>query len=151
MTAPPHALRATYFRTALLLGLVRGDDVHRWAERVIDRERDPPKAFFDIVSVPADDLTGLRHALWPLVIDPEPATVIEAILSLLYADLMGERRNFDDTLTILRQMRSLLRLPPEIYANLNATLVTYATSQQERVISEWLHQFAQSRIEPSQA
>jgi hypothetical protein len=48
-------------------------------------------------------------------------------------------------------MRSLLRLPPEIYANLNATLVTYATSQQQRVIAEWLHQFAQSRIEPSQA
>jgi len=146
----PHSLLATYYRTALLLGLARGDDVHRWAERVIEVEHDPPKALFEIVSVAADDLTGLRHALWPLVVEPDPPAVIEAILGVLYADLLGERRTFEDTLAILRQMRGLLRLPPETYAQLNATLVTYATSQQQHVIAGWLDRFAQSRIEESQ-
>jgi hypothetical protein len=140
-------LLATYYRTALLLGLVRGDDVHRWVERVIEQEPDPPKAFFEIASVAADDLSGLRHALWPLVIEPDPAAVIETIFGLLHADLVGERRTFDDTLTILRQMRSLLRLPPDLYADMNATLVTYATSQQRQVVVEWLQRFARSRIE----
>ena len=143
----PHALRATYYRTALLLGLVRGSDVHRWAELVIERECEPPKAFFEIVSAPVGDLSALRHALWPLVIEPEPAAVIDAILGMLYVDLVGERRNLEDTLTILRQMRSLLRLPAETYAHLNDMLVRYAASHQQQVIAEWLHQFAESRIE----
>jgi len=147
MTSPPHSLQATFYRTALLLGLVGGDAVHRWAERVIQIERDPPKAFVEIVSVPIADLSGLRHALWPLVIEPDPAAVIEAILGLLYADLEGGPRSLDDTLTILRQMRSLLRLPSDIYADMNATLVTYATSQERRVVVEWLQRFAHSRIE----
>jgi len=32
-----HSLEATYYRTALLLGLIRGDVVHRWAEQAIER------------------------------------------------------------------------------------------------------------------
>ncbi len=142
-----HALDATYCRTALLLGLVTGQDIHRWAELVIEREREPPKEFFEIVSAPVGDLSALRHALWPLVIEPEPASVIDAILGTLYADLVGERRSLEDTLTILRQMRSLLRLPAEIYAHLNDMLVRYAASHQPQVIAEWLHQFAESKIE----
>jgi hypothetical protein len=64
---------------------------------------------------------------------------IEPILTVLCADLVGERRTFDDTLTILRQMRSLL--PPEICANMNATLVAYASSHQRESVIEWLKQF----------
>ena len=32
------SLEATYYRTALLLGLIRGEVVHRWAEQAIERE-----------------------------------------------------------------------------------------------------------------
>ena len=98
MTERLYPLEATYYRTALLLGLVQGDTVHRWAEQAIDREPEPPAAFFEIVSVPAGDLTSLRHALWPLVIDPEPPAVLEAMFGLLDADLVADRRSLEDTL-----------------------------------------------------
>jgi hypothetical protein len=32
------SLEATYCRTVLLLGLIRGEVVHRWAEQAIERE-----------------------------------------------------------------------------------------------------------------
>src|SRR5579862_4105319 len=93
-----YTLEATYYRTALLLGLVDERVVHRWAEQAIERESQPAEAFFDIVSVNAGDLSGLRNALWPLVTDPEPVLVIENILGLLYADLKANRRELQDTL-----------------------------------------------------
>ena len=74
-----YALEATYYRTALLLGLVDEGVVHRWSEQAIERESRPPESFFDIVSVNAGDLSGLRNALWPLVTDPEPVLVIELL------------------------------------------------------------------------
>jgi hypothetical protein len=61
-----YSLEATYLRTALLLGLVRGDFVHRWAEQVIEREAVPSQTFIDIVSASPSDLSALRHALWPV-------------------------------------------------------------------------------------
>ena len=33
-----YSLEATYYRTALLFGLIRGEVVHRWAEQAIERE-----------------------------------------------------------------------------------------------------------------
>jgi hypothetical protein len=118
-----YAEEATYYRTALLLGLVSGDTVHEWAQKVIEQDPDPQQPFFEIVSIPADDLSGLRYALWPLVIEPEPPTVLEAILGLLHQDLATGARGYGDTVTIIRQMRSMLRLPQTMYAALNATLV----------------------------
>ena len=147
MTERLYPLEATYYRTALLLGLVQGDTVHRWAEQAIDREPEPPAAFFEIVSVPPGDLTRLRHALWPLVIDPEPPAVLETVLGLLHADLVADRRALHDTLAILRQMRSMLRLPAALYAALNATLVAYAHDPQRAVILEWLGQFSAPTFE----
>ena len=43
-----YALGATYYRTALLLGLVRGERVQRWAEEAIARETEPPAALIDV-------------------------------------------------------------------------------------------------------
>ena len=142
-----YSLEATFYRTALLLGLVTGDCVHRWAEKAIEREAEPSPAFFELMSVPTSDLTGLRHALWPLVIDPDPPAVLEVIFGRLRADLAGDQRDLKDTLTIIRQMRSMLRLPPRVYAALNAMFVTYAENPQRVVIEEWLGQFSRSSIE----
>ena len=80
-------LEATYYRVALLLGLVRGDVVHRWAEQAIDREPEPLPELIEIVSAPSTDLSALRHALWPVVIEPVPRVVFEALFGLLHADL----------------------------------------------------------------
>lgn len=132
---------ATRYRTALLLGMVKGDAVHRWAEEVIARDPDPPHALFEVVSVTRHDLTALRDALWPLVIDPEPPAVLNALFGQLHVELASGRRSLSDTLTILRQMRSMLRLPRAIYGELNATLVDYAAADSSAPIEQWLRRF----------
>jgi hypothetical protein len=137
-----YSLEATYYRTALLLGLIRGEVVHRWAEQAIEREPEPLPELIEIVSASPTDLSALRHALWPLVIEPAPREVFEAVFGLIHADLAAGRRGVTDTLTILRQIRGMLRLPPSIYAELNATLVAYADGR-AAAIAEWLGQFAQ--------
>jgi hypothetical protein len=67
--------------------------------------------------------------------------VFEAVFGLMHADLATGRRCVTGTLTILRQMRSMLRLPPPMYAELNATLMVYADGR-AAAIAEWLEQFA---------
>jgi hypothetical protein len=143
-----YSLGATYYRTALLLGLVRGEVVQAWAEQAIEREPELPRELVEVVSVPPTDLSALRQALWPLVAEPEPREVLEAMLGLLHADLSSGRRGLSDTLTVLRQMRSMLRLPAPLYADLNSALVAYSASGgQAGVIVEWLAQFAQSNVD----
>lgn len=131
---------ATYYRTALLLGLIQGEEVHRWAERIIEREAKPPQAVLDVVSIPISDLSALRLALWPLVIEPEPLTVLRAMFALLHADLASGRRGVADTVTVLRQMRSMWRLLPALYAELNSVLVEQ--SSVKTAVPEWLQRFA---------
>jgi hypothetical protein len=145
-TQEAHSQEATYYRTALLLGLIRGEGVHEWAHQVIEQEADPPQAFFEIISVPADDLSGLRYALWPLVIEPEPPAVLEAIFGRLHEDLATDRRGFGDTLTVVRQIRSMLRLPRVMYAALNAALVAQAQDPQGTALVRWLQGFAGSGV-----
>jgi hypothetical protein len=143
---PDYSLEATYYRTALLLGLIRGEAVHRWAEQVIEQDPEPPPAFFEVGSALPTDLSGLRDALWPLVVEPEPSVVLEAVLGLLHEDLASGRRGFTDTLTILRQMRSMLRLPSDLYASLNAAMVASVTESTRGLpIVQWLQQFAGSK------
>lgn len=146
------ATAATYYRTGLLLGLLRGDEVHRWAERRIARDPDPPHALLDLVLVSPGDLSALRHALYPMSVEPEPEPVLEAMFALLHADLEAGRRGLPDTLTVLRQMRSMLRLPPRLYGALNATLVEHARiGVPSSPVPDWLRQFAGARLEPLQS
>jgi len=137
---------------ALLLGVVRGEVVHRWAEQAIEREPEPPRELIEVLSIPATDLSAMRYALWPLVAEPEPLEVLEALLGLLAADLSSGRRGLMDTLTVLRHMRSMVRLPAPMYADLNAVLVGYAASgRRAEVIVDWLAHFAQSVVDPLQS
>lgn len=142
-----YALQATFYRTALLLGLVRGDEVHRWADRIIEYEPQPPLALIDAAAVPADDLSELRHALWPLVLDPDPRSVIEALLGVMHADLASGRRGLADTLTILRQIRSMVRVPNHLYAEINEALVAHAAAAGDGGgIARWLERFAGASV-----
>jgi hypothetical protein len=138
------SMEATYYRTGLLLGLIQGEEVHRWVEQVIEREPAPPHAVLDAVSIPSEDLSALRYALWPLVLEPEPSPVLRAMLALLHADLESGRRGMADTLTVLRQMRSMLRLPAELYGELNAVLVEQASVQ--TAVPTWLQHFASEHL-----
>jgi hypothetical protein len=61
---------------------------------------------------------------------------------VLHADRAARRRGLGDTLIVLRQMRSMLRLPPQLYADLNATLVAHAAERRRAAaIARWLQQF----------
>jgi hypothetical protein len=140
-----YLLEATYYRTGLLLGILAGDQVHRWAERVIERTPTPPEGFLDVVSAAPDDLSALRAALWPLAVEPEPPSVLRAMFALLHADLESGRRGLSDTITVLRQMRSMLRLPSTLYAELNAVLVEQASIQTP--VPQWLALFAGEHLE----
>jgi hypothetical protein len=140
-----YRVEATCDRTALLLGLIRGEEVHRWAERIIEREPSAPDGLVDLVLVSPDDLSGLRHALWPVSIEPEPLPVFRAMLGLLQSDLEAGRRGLADTITVLRQMRSMLRLPGQLYDELNATLVRHVTVA--TAVPDWLGTFAGNHLQ----
>jgi hypothetical protein len=139
-----YAERATCYRTALLLGLIDGIAVHQWAHYVIEHDASPPAAFFELISIDPMDLSALRKALWPLVIEPDPPAVLRSLLGRLGHDLTAGHRGVTDTITVLRQMRSMLRLPPDIYAELNAALVAQVRDGQDEAIVRWLQQFADS-------
>ena len=125
---------------------MRGDAVLRWADEIIATDPHPPAVFFDIVSVDPGDLSGMRHALWPLTIEPDPQEVLETIFGQLSADLEGGRRGLADTLTVVRQMRSMLKLPPALYADLNAALVAHVADEEAGAsLSAWLGQFEPRR------
>ena len=48
-----------------------------------------------------------------------------------------------DTLTVVRQMRSMLRLPADLYADLNAALVAHADRSDEGgYLTQWLQRRA---------
>ena len=138
-----YSLEATYYRTALLLGLIPGEEVLRWAERIVEREAAPPPALLELVAVPATDLSALRYGLWPLAIEPEPPEVLHAMFGLLHADLAAGRRGVEDTVTVLRQMRSMLRLPAPLYEELNEALVSHGLAKSTGgTITVWLQRFA---------
>ena len=89
-TAPTeYLLDATYYRTALLLGLVRASTVHQWVEQVIARDPRPPVAFFEVASIAGENLSALRHALWPLVEEPDPPAVVERLLAPVHRSGRG--------------------------------------------------------------
>ena len=138
---------ATYFRTALLLGLVRGDAVHQWADAAIAREAEPAAALVAVASTSMHDLSGLRDALWPLVVEPDPLEVLHAVLEKAYADLADNRRSEADTVTVLRQFRSMVKLPRPLYDDLGSALVAYAAERDgearpDGAIAVWLSRFA---------
>ena len=138
---PDHSRAATYYRTALLLGLIRGCEVHQWAEQVIAGEPKPAAAFVDLMSVPVDDLSEMRHALWPLVIDPPPSDVLDSILGLVQSQLAEGRRSVEDTVTVLRQIRSMIKMSRELYDALGAALIAHDGDPATGSIGGWLRQF----------
>ena len=82
-----------------------------------------------------------------LGVEPDPPAVLETIYALLYADLASGRRGLADTVIVLRQMRSMLRLPATMYADLNAVLVAHsAAGSKADTIAAWLQQFAKAEV-----
>jgi hypothetical protein len=106
---------ATFYRAALLLGIVSGEDVIAWADAVIARDADAPSQLIDLSMIPSSDLSELRHALQPLTTDTESLAILRALFDRARNDLESGRRDATDTITVLRQARSFLKLPSDMY------------------------------------
>lgn len=61
-----YAAQAMFYRAALLLGLIRGEQVVAWADAVLTGDPAPPAAFVDLATCPPDDLTLMRQRLLSL-------------------------------------------------------------------------------------
>ncbi len=141
--------QATFFRAALLLGLVRGTAVVQWSDAVLARDPDAPAPFVDIASTSPDDLSALRHALYPLCTDRESAAVVHGIIGLVSQDLTSGRRSFDDTITVLSQVRRFMKLDSATDDSLKTLLVEVWRARHglgadwdvaQLHVSEWLRQ-----------
>jgi len=109
--------QATFYRAALLLGLVQGDEVVRWADAEIARADNAAAALCDVALTPvggAADLTKLRAALRPIADERESPAVVTRLLSVVTADFTSGRRNAKDTITLLGQMRDNVAMSDEL-------------------------------------
>jgi hypothetical protein len=142
---------AAFYRAALLLGLIRGGEVIRWADSVLAEDQ-PPAAFADIATTPPDDLTLLRERLFAVSGDQVPSAVVRRLLGVAYGDLASGRRSFSDTMTVLKQMRAFIALDRDRDLNEQlktlgvAVAVTVPDSPEraaaERHVRDWLQQHA---------
>jgi hypothetical protein len=110
---------ATFYRAALWLGLKRGEDVVRWADRLLEAGPDAPSALCEVALTPPGDLTALRRALQPLSDERESEAVVDELLELAASDLLAGRRSSRETITLLGQMRSGIALSDELFATLH--------------------------------
>ena len=111
----PYQQLASYYRAALLLGLVSGDVVIAWADSIIASDSDAPQSLLDLAMIPPGDLSELRHALFPVAAPTESLATIRALFDRARAELESGQRSPLDTITVLRQARSFLKLPTNMH------------------------------------
>lgn len=141
---------ATWFRSALLLGLVQGEEVIAWADAAIAREQVHDDALADVSLTAPGDLSALRFALQPLCDAYESPAIAAALFDRVARDLGSERRSTADTYTLLKQARQMLTLPTEHDAAIRELLVAnyldlHTPGGNDAVhgrIGAWLTQFA---------
>jgi len=124
-----HADQATFFRAALLLGLIRGERVVAWADAVISNDTAASAAFIDISTCPPDDLTELRQRLLLIGPEKETDTLVRALAGLVHRDLASGRRTIGDTMTVLKQLRAFVGVSAALNDQLKTLGVDVAMSQ----------------------
>ncbi|MBI5543627.1 MAG: hypothetical protein HY901_07050 [Deltaproteobacteria bacterium] len=117
---------ATFYRAALWLGLVRSEDVVRWADSLIEAGSDGLDALCEVALTPPHDLTALRRALQLMAEERESQGVVAQLLELVAADLAAGRRSARDTITVLGQMHSGIALPKELREALHPFGIQYS-------------------------
>ena len=134
---------AAFYRAALLLGLLRGEEVVRWADGAIAAAAAPAQALLDLSTTDPGELTTLRQLLFELSGEGESETVVRRVLGLIQRDLMSGRRSFDDTRTVLKQLRGFLRLHRDLNEQLKALGVDLGLGREgaELRMREWLRQY----------
>ena len=114
--------QATFYRAALLLGLLRGERVIAWADAAIADDPAAPAAFADIAITPPAEFTLLRQNLLLLASERESPDVVAGLIDLIHRDLASGRRSFGDTMTVLKQLRAFVA----VGASMNEVLKTLA-------------------------
>lgn len=147
---------AAYHRAALLLGLTTGDVVIAWADNIIANDSEVSGPFLDLSMIPPHDLSELRHALEPLSARTDSLSLLRALFDIARRDELSGKRAALDTITVLRQARSCLKLP-EAYSVAIQTLdndhmLARAGIEQdvvdvERRVRAWLAQFENAESE----
>lgn len=110
---------ATFLRTALLLGLITPEEVIAWSDEILRDDSDPPP-FAYTLSLTKPELSAVREVLRPVASAAEPPGVIDAVIGLAARDLVSGRRDIDDTLRVLAQLRRFLRLEAWLYEEIKA-------------------------------
>ena len=148
--------QAALYRAALLLGLVRGEEVVRWADALLDGGA-ASHQLIDIATTPPDDLTLMRERLLALCDERESPDTVRRLLSLVQKDLASGRRSFTDTMTVLKQLRAFVKVDRSLNEQLKtlgvdvfmapADSVERAAAEQR--VRDWLRDCgAQRDIEP---
>jgi len=106
--------QATWYRSALLLGLVDGADATSWADELISRYSSPDNALTDLSLTDVDDLSALRIALQPLSDEQISTEVAAALCDAAAWALAHNERSAADTFALLRQARQMLTLPEKM-------------------------------------
>jgi hypothetical protein len=109
--------QATFYRAALLLGLVRGEEIVRWADAEIAHMATAPATLCEIAMIPhgdASDVTTLRAALLAIADARESPAVVDRLLSVIADDFRNGRRNARATITVLGQLRGNVALSDEL-------------------------------------
>ena len=141
--------RAAFYRAALLVGLVRGEEVIAWADEVIAADAPAPAAFIDIATTAPSDLTVLRHRLLMATDEHESPAVVGSLLGVVNRDLASGRRTLPDTMTVLKQLRAFIRVDRALNEQLKTLGVDVALAapgspqraDAEQRVRGWLHQF----------
>lgn len=139
MIVDDHREQATFDRAALLLGLIRGDRVIAWADRVLATDSDVTPALVEIATTPADDLTLLRQRLLLVGSERESETVVCALVALVHQDLSSGRRSMGDTMTVLKQLRAFIKVSPvlnDLLKTLGVDVAITAPGSPERAAAE---------------
>ena len=149
MTAVNYADQAALYRAALLLGLVRGDEVIRWADLVIGEDASAPAAFVEIATTDPDDLTSLRERLLAIGEARESSQVVRRLIGLVQRDLASGRRTLQDTMTVIKQLRAFVAVDRDLNEHLKALGVdifmapagSQARADAEQRVRDWLRQY----------
>ena len=145
-----YSKHATFYQTALLLGLVTGESVVAWADHVLVADPDAPPAFVDLSITPPDQLSAMRHVLRRMAEATERPSTVRAVLDLVHRDLASGRRSPADTMRVIAHIRRELPLPVPIESELDTfeddhmlavAGVAGATGSLETRLRTWLAQF----------
>ena len=134
---------AAFYRAGLLLGQLRGEEVVRWADETLGRRTDTPVPLVELSTTDPNDLTALRKQLFELSGEGETEQVVARVLGLVQRDLASGRRSFDDTRTVLKQLRAFLKLNRDLNEQLKAFGVDLGLGVEgaELRLRQWLRQY----------